>query len=66
MANQRSPHRLRQGLTVSPPSSPPSRRRWMVIGGAFCALLLALAWFQGGETPLRPIVEPVQLPEQPQ
>jgi hypothetical protein len=28
--------------------------------------LLALAWFDGGEEPLRPIGQPVELPEQGQ
>jgi hypothetical protein len=28
--------------------------------------LIALAWFDGGEEPLRPIAEPVALPEQGQ
>jgi hypothetical protein len=28
--------------------------------------LLALAWFEGGEEPLRPIAEDVSLPEQGQ
>jgi hypothetical protein len=30
------------------------------------AILFALAWFDGGEEPLRPIAEPVTLPEQAQ
>lgn len=37
-----------------------------MIGAAAVAVLLALAWFQGGETSLRPITEPIQLPEPPQ
>jgi hypothetical protein len=65
MANQRSPHRLRQGLTLAPDESPRPRRRWPVILGVVAVLMLGLAWAEGGEAPLRPIADPVQLPEQP-
>ncbi|MBA4045233.1 MAG: hypothetical protein C0471_12555 [Erythrobacter sp.] len=65
MANLRSPHRLRQGLTVDPAESPRLRRRWPVFVALGVAGLLMLAWAEGGESPLRPIAEAVQLPEQP-
>jgi hypothetical protein len=36
------------------------------LAGVIAAGLLVLAWFDGGEEPLRPIVEPVALPERGQ
>lgn len=39
------------------------RRRISHIAGALVVLLLAYAWFDGGEEPLRPIAEPVEVPE---
>jgi hypothetical protein len=65
MANLRSPHRLRQGLTVAPVEAPPARRRWPVFVALGVAGLLFVAWAEGGEEPLRPIAQSVQLPEQP-
>lgn len=49
------------------PSVPPARRKltmalWVLVP----AILLALAWVDGGEEALRPIAEPVALPEQAQ
>jgi hypothetical protein len=38
----------------------------MVIAGLVLAALLALAWFDGGEEPLRPIADDVALPEMAQ
>jgi hypothetical protein len=38
-----------------------TRMKW--IAGALAALVLAYAWIDGGEEPLRPIAEPVALPE---
>ena len=63
MANLRSQLRLKQGITPPQPQRTPVRWPWLA-GGALAALLL-LAWFDGGEKPLRPIAEPVQLPELP-
>lgn len=40
------------------------RVRWALVAGAAALALLALAWVDGGEEPLRPIIEPVALPEQ--
>jgi hypothetical protein len=70
MANLRSQLRTRQGLSVDPvppaKAGPQGKRRWrVVIGVGATLLLLALAWAEGGEQPLRPIAEPVQLPELP-
>lgn len=38
----------------------------MVFAVLAVAALLALAWFDGGEEPLRPIADDVALPEQAQ
>lgn len=38
----------------------------MVFAGLGVAALLVLAWFDGGEEPLRPIADDVALPEQAQ
>lgn len=49
------------------PATPPARRKLMIALAVLVpVLLLALAWFDGGEEALRPIAEPVALPEQPQ
>ena len=37
-----------------------SRKKW--IAGVLVALVLAYAWIDGGEEPLRPIAEPVAVP----
>lgn len=37
-------------------------RRINHIAGAIVVLLLVYAWIDGGEEPLRPIAEPVELP----
>ncbi len=37
----------------------------MLLGAALALLLLLIyAWFDGGEEPVRPITQPVDLPEQ--
>jgi hypothetical protein len=40
------------------------RKRWLVLGlgGAAVGVVLAWAWRDGGEEPLREIAAPVQLP----
>jgi len=38
------------------------RRGWTVLA-VIVVLLLALAWYDGGERPLREITEPVAVPE---
>ncbi len=44
-----------------------ARRRLMTgLGAMVLVILLALAWFDGGEEAMHPIAEPVALPEQGQ
>lgn len=38
-----------------------ARTKW--IAGGVVALVLVYAWIDGGEEPLRPIAEPVAVPE---
>jgi len=38
------------------------KRRNMIIAGIAIVALLALAWFDGGEEPIRTLVEPVTAP----
>jgi hypothetical protein len=40
-----------------------SRRQIAWIAAALVAALLLYAWIDGGEEPLRPIVQPVAMPE---
>lgn len=47
--------------TARPTVRPAARVGLAVCGGV--AVLFALAWADGGEEPIRPIVEPVMLPE---
>ena len=62
---------LRRSLTPQQGIDAPVRRRhramarWPLMVAALAIGLLALAWVDGGESPLRPIAESVQLPEQP-
>lgn len=35
---------------------------WLAIGGAALGALLAYAWADGGQRPVRPMAEPVALP----
>jgi hypothetical protein len=62
MANLRRSIPSLQSLSAEPP--PRVTRRWPLIIGALAAVL-AVAWFEGGERPLRPMAEDVALPEQP-
>lgn len=63
MANLRRPHLSSSGLQQA--SAPaPAARRWPWLAGAAAVLLVVLAWYDGGEEPLRPIAEDVALPEQ--
>lgn len=41
----------------------PRRRRWPLVLAVAAVVLLALAWFDGGEEALHPIAEDVALPE---
>lgn len=38
------------------------RARWPFYAGAAVIAVLALAYFDGGEEPIRPIAQPVELP----
>ena len=38
-----------------------ARLKW--IAGGLVALVLVYAWIDGGEEPLRPIAQPVEVPE---
>ena len=64
MANLRPPHPSLQGMSQAGPLGRRLSRRWPLIAGAALALLLVLAWIEGGEEPVHPIAEPVSLPEQ--
>jgi hypothetical protein len=65
MANPRRTLRTSPGLQQASVRQTGRARRW-VLAGLLVAAALALAWFDGGEKPLRPIAEPVALPEQAQ
>ncbi len=61
MANLRRQRLSPSGLQEAPAPRP---RRWPLIAGIVATMLLALAWFDGGEEALHPIAEDVALPEQ--
>ncbi len=63
MANLRQSRLSPSGLETAPVARV---RRWPWIAGGAGVLLIALAWFEGGEEPLHPIAEDVALPEQGQ
>lgn len=50
-------------MDTGPDLSMMRSRRINHIAGALVVLLLAYAWFDGGEEPLRPIAEAVEVPE---
>lgn len=60
MANLRQSRLSPPGLETVPV---PRVRRWPWVVGGAVVLLMALAWFDGGEEPLHPIAEDVALPE---
>lgn len=66
MANLRSKSLSSSGF--EPARSAGQRRlpQWAAVTAFVVGGLLALAWIDGGEEPLRPIAEDVALPEQPQ
>lgn len=66
MANSRPPRLSQSSLLDAAPPPPAQGRRWLAIAGVIVlAALLALAWFDGGEEPLRPIAQDVAVPEAP-
>lgn len=64
MANSRRQRLSPTGLEQAP--APRLRPRWPWVAGAVAVVLLALAWFDGGEEALHPIAQDVALPEQAQ
>jgi hypothetical protein len=60
MANLSRRLASRQILSREP--APRSRLRWLAMALAVIAGLAGLAWIDGGEEPLHPIAEPVELP----
>jgi hypothetical protein len=63
MATFRRSHLASPRLGEPAASQRNGTRRWLPVAAVIAALLLALAWFDGGEEPVRPIAEPVDLPE---
>ncbi|MCM0000750.1 MAG: hypothetical protein NBV68_15335 [Erythrobacter sp.] len=63
MANLRQERLTPGGFEQSPARR---GRRWPWVAGLAALCLVALAWFDGGEEPLRPIAEDVTLPESEQ
>jgi len=63
MANLRQERLTPGGFEQAPARR---RRRWPWVAGLAALALTMLAWFDGGEEPLRPIAEDVALPEQGQ
>lgn len=65
MANPSRPLPSLQGMSA-PARSGLGRvtPRRLLVAGVVTLALLVLAWFEGGERELRPMAEPVALPEQ--
>ena len=61
MAKLSRPQASRQ-ILVREPAPPQTRWRGMAVVVLAIAALAALAWIDGGEEPLHPIVQPVELP----
>ena len=66
MANLRRSRLVQSGLLDAPVPTRSGGRRWPLVLGVVVAVLLALAWFDGGEEPLHPIVQDIALPRQAQ
>ncbi|MEQ5786891.1 hypothetical protein J3454_03195 [Erythrobacter sp. NFXS35] len=66
MAKLSSPPTSRQILAREPSLRPRLRLQRVVLVLVLFAAAAGLAYFDGGEKPLRPIAEPVELPGAPQ
>lgn len=66
MANLSRPLASRQILAREPALQPRLRVRRVGLVLIVIAVLAVLAWIDGGEEPLHPIAQPVDLPENPQ
>lgn len=64
MASLRRSRIVQSGLQDQLRPRGTERRRGIAVAAVIAAALLVLAWYEGGEEPLRPIAEPVVLPEQ--
>jgi hypothetical protein len=66
MANLRRSRLVQSDLLDAPAPTRPGGRRWSLALGAVTAVLLALAWFDGGQEPLHPIAQDIAVPGQAQ
>lgn len=68
MSNLRTSRLSPTGLADgAAPTTPPARRKMMIALGVLVpVVLLALAWFDGGEEAIHAIAEPIVLPVQGQ
>jgi len=64
MRSRRPPRLSPTGLQEAVPPPRRAARAWWPLAVIAVAGLLALAWIDGGEEPLRPITENVPLPDQ--
>lgn len=62
MANQRPSRLAPSDLEEAPGPAFVGTRRWGVAVAVTVAIIVALAWFDGGEQALRPIAEDVPVP----
>ncbi len=60
---RRAPFRPPHRSSVVPLPREHAAARWPWLAAAAVAALMAIAWANGGETSLRPIAQPVDLPE---
>lgn len=66
MANLRRSISPQQGLLPEAAPRPRGRGRWPWLALAGALVVLTFAWFDGGEEPVRPIAQNVDLPESEQ
>ena len=48
---------------IAPPKHAAQARRWPLYAAGAVLAVLVIAWFDGGEEPIRPIVQPIALPQ---